>query len=225
MTADYIPRSDAEFDTWQTNFMTYLSSNTAALGLDAADITTLTGLQTSWTANYASHVRYQALARSNREAKDESRGYFETNIRAMVRRLQASPDVSNVEREALGINVKDTTPTASSAMSGESASRPVGVVDTSERMRHTIRFFDETTPNKRAKPAGVMGCEIWVKVDGAAPASPAECRFLALDTSSPYVAEYTPPDAGKTAHYMLRWQTTRGDLGPWSETVSATIVS
>jgi len=30
-------------------------------------------------------------------------------------------------------------------------------------------------------------------------------------------------DAGKTAHYMLRWESARGETGPWSETASATI--
>ena len=30
-------------------------------------------------------------------------------------------------------------------------------------------------------------------------------------------------DANKVAHYMLRWENTRGELGPWSETASATI--
>ena len=30
-------------------------------------------------------------------------------------------------------------------------------------------------------------------------------------------------DGGKTAHYMLRWENTRGEPGPWSETASATI--
>ncbi len=30
-------------------------------------------------------------------------------------------------------------------------------------------------------------------------------------------------DGGKTARYVLRWVTTTGEKGPWSETASATI--
>jgi hypothetical protein len=30
-------------------------------------------------------------------------------------------------------------------------------------------------------------------------------------------------DANKVAHYMLRWENTRGETRPWSETASATI--
>ena len=32
-----------------------------------------------------------------------------------------------------------------------------------------------------------------------------------------------PADGGKTAHYLFRWANTRGEPGPWSETISATI--
>jgi hypothetical protein len=37
------------------------------------------------------------------------------------------------------------------------------------------------------------------------------------------VAEFTGPDGGKTAHYMVKWLSTRSEAGPWSETASATI--
>ena len=68
-----------------------------------------------------------------------------------------------------------------------------------------------------------MGAELWVKIGDAPPADPSELSFLALDTNTPYLAEYSGVQAGKKAHYMLRWVSTRGDKGPWSETVSATI--
>ncbi|KKK98125.1 hypothetical protein LCGC14_2645870, partial [marine sediment metagenome] len=38
-----------------------------------------------------------------------------------------------------------------------------------------------------------------------------------------YVATFAGADANKVAHYMLRWESTRGEPGPWSETASATI--
>ena len=53
---------------------------------------------------------------------------------------------------------------------------------------------------------------------------PKDLTFLALDTATPYLAEYASADAGKTAYYMLRWVSTRDEKGPWSETVEATIV-
>ncbi len=46
---------------------------------------------------------------------------------------------------------------------------------------------------------------------------------LATDTRTPYVADFNGADANKVAHYMLRWESTLGDVGSWSETASATI--
>ncbi|HUU96700.1 MAG TPA: hypothetical protein VM487_13255 [Phycisphaerae bacterium] len=44
-----------------------------------------------------------------------------------------------------------------------------------------------------------------------------------MNTRTPYVADSDGADANKVAHYMLRWENTRGETGPWSETASATI--
>ncbi len=96
----------------------------------------------------------------------------------------------------------------------------------SKRLRHTLRYVDESTPTRRARPRGVIGAEVWVKVSALGDPSasdPGELKFLLLSTRTPAVAEFTGPDGGKTAHYMLRWLSTRGEAGPGSETASATI--
>ena len=87
-------------------------------------------------------------------------------IRPLVGVLQASAQVDDTERAALGITVPDTKPTP---------------VDSNELI------------------------------------------FLATDTRTPYVANFDGADGNKVAHYMLRWESTRGEIGPWSETASATI--
>jgi hypothetical protein len=92
---------------------------------------------------------------------------------------------------------------------------------------HNTRWHSSTklTPTSRAKPGGALGCEIWVKVDGPPPTDPSELKYLATDTRSPYLAEYDGAQAAKIAYYMLRWASTRGEQGPWSQTVSATITA
>ena len=219
---DYIPSPDGEFLTWYATFFTYADAHLPGLGLVAADLTAVESARDAWEAAYIDNQSKQATAQAARQLKDDLRVTLEKGIRALVRRLQASPQVSDDERKALGITVRDTTPTIHSAAVA-AATRPVGMVSTAQRLRHEIRFFDEATPTSRAKPDGVMGCEIWVKIGTTPPADSSECTFLALDTASPYTAEYPGADAGKTAYYMLRWVTTRGDKGPWSETVAATI--
>jgi len=222
--ADYIPGSDTEFLAWATNFATYIGAHFAELGINAADILPIAAGRTDFDAKMHENVTAQQAAQSSRRAKDASRDTLESAIRQLVRQLQASGDVDDAERAALGITIPDTVRTTAA---GGISTRPIGAVDTSQRLRHEIRFVDEATPTSRAKPAGVMGCEIWVKVaaQNEPPADPSELSFVAMDTASPYIAEYNGADGGKTAHYMLRWVKTGGEKGPWSETISATITA
>jgi hypothetical protein len=217
--ADYIPNSDADFNSWQANFITYVDTNQAALGLTAADMLPLTTAQSDWTNNYTAHVAAQAAAEAAQQTKKNARDSFETSLRSLVRRLQGLPSLTEAQRAGMGITSRETPRTAK----GVPTTRPVASVDTSQRLRHTVNFTDELTPNSRAKPSGAMGCEIWVKVGDPAPTDPSQLRFLATDTRTPYVAIYGGEDAGKVAHYMLRWVNTKGEQGPWSQTVSATI--
>lgn len=220
--ADYLPQSDAQFDVWQANFVIYAAANTAGLGLVAGDITPVSNAQAVWAATYTDHLAKQNAAQAARNLKDSRRGEFEAAIRPLVRRLQASASVDDGERAALGITVPDPTATPAPIPT----TRPVGQVDTRQRLQHTIAWVDEATPTSKARPAGVQGAEVWVKVQPtteAAPPDPSGYTFLALDSRSPYLATYDGADGGKTAHYILRWVNTRGQKGPWSETVSATI--
>lgn len=219
--ADYIPAPDADFHAWQLNFVSYASANLAALGLVAGDLTPVTTAQSTWGTAYPAHVSAQGNAQGATQTKKNARDAYVAALRPLVKRLQASAAVDAAEKANLGITVPDTEPTPT----GPPTTRPLGKVDCGERLQHTIAFMDETTPTSKSKPAGVLGAEIWVKIGSPAPVDPAELAFLALDTKTPYVTEFAGADGGKMAHYMLRWINAKGDKGPWSETVSATITA
>lgn len=102
------------------------------------------------------------------------------------------------------------------------ASAPFALIDYGI-LRHTVKFRDSNTPDKRGKPAGVLGAEVWSKVGGDAPASDGDFSMIALKTSSPLIIDYPMTEAGKTVWYRLRWVTTSGEKGPWGETTEATI--
>ena len=55
------------------------------------------------------------------------------------------------------------------------------------------------------------------------PGDQGDLTFRTAATSTLYVANFDGADANKVAHYLLGWESTRGDDGPWSETASATI--
>lgn len=99
---------------------------------------------------------------------------------------------------------------------------PFALIDLG-KLRHTVNFRDAATPDSNKKPAGILGAEIWHKIGGTAPTDNQECEFLALDTTTPYVATFDDADAGKTVYYLLRWQAKKGDKDDWSEVAQATV--
>jgi hypothetical protein len=220
MSQDWFPSADADISPWLDNFLDGLDANMTTLHLTAADVTPAQLASDNWRVAYGTHTNAQAAAQAAREEKDVKLDDLDTAVRPLVNRIQANPAATDSIRQTLGITVRSSTRTAA----GVPTTVPVATVNTSKRLRHTISFVDELTPASRAKPDGVSGCEIWVKL-GAAPTDPSELSFLALDTRSPYVAEYDGADAAKIAYYMLRWVNTRGERGPWSQTVSGTITA
>lgn len=218
--SDYIPTSDADFSTWLNNFIKYANAHLAELGLVAAEVTSLQTATTTFDTAVENSVEAQAVARGAIASRDSARASVEAAARSLVQRLQTNPNVQNSDRQSLGFNVRSTTRTAVAAPT----TRPVATIDTSQRLQHTISFGDEATPGSRKKPEGAMGCEVYMKL-GNAPADPSELTYLATDTATPYTAVYDGADAGKPAFYMLRWVNRRGEHGPWSQTVSATITA
>jgi len=220
-SSDYIPSSDGDFNAWLQNLVSNVTTNTAALGLTSAEITPVQEATTDWNTKYAANITAQTAAQSARQAKDDARTATESVVRPLVSRLQASTTVTDAQRQSLSITVRSTTRTPT----GAPTSKPVAQVDISQRLRHTISFMDELTPTSRARPDGVQGCEIWIFIGVSAPTGPNDFRYLATDTRSPYLVEFDAADAGKTAYYLLRWVSTRGETGPWSQTFSGTITN
>jgi len=102
---------------------------------------------------------------------------------------------------------------------------PIGEVDTSRRLTHRLYFWHmDAQGGRRGKPAGAVACEVWRKVGGAPPIDLSECEFVGAPSRSPYRITYSGEVAGQTVHYILRWRTARGEVGPMSETLSATVV-
>jgi len=219
-----IPDPDSLFDAMWTAFMAYASANLAALGIGALDgeWVSLVAAKTDWDAKYPAHITGQATAESLREAKDVSRDSGEGLLVAMIAILRANPvQVSNAELQALGLSIHDTIRTRVAVPT----TRGVLKVNTGQRQQHGVSWADETTPTSIAKPPGVHGMELYLKVGGAAPTSIAECEFIALVTKSSFIYSFDPADFGQTAYWIGRWSNTRGETGPISETVAATVVA
>src|SRR5213592_1613755 len=215
--------ADSIANATDSEFLDIMDSVRNALGANPADYpmittemkTALDDHRDAFGDSLPVHTAAQANARAKRLAKDADRDAGEAVVRS-IRNMCKGGGVTDAQMAALG------TPTSSSE-APSTATVPAVKINTSERLRHTIEWFDNASPDNRRRPRGTMGAEIWNKIDGPPPVDEHECNFVTLDSRSPYMTEYYGSDAGKMAHYMLRWRGRDGSVSAWGETVSATI--
>ncbi len=210
--------SDADALAHYNAMIATISGNLPAYApLVAADVTASGAIRDDMSDLLLTHNQSHAQATADTAAKNVGRKLMDDDKRKIRALLKA-----NGATEA-AINALDFPSAGPSGEGGGGVTVPVATIDTSERLRHTINFADASAPNLKRRPKGVVGCEIWVKIDGPPPGNETECVFLALDSATPYVAEFPPEHAGKTAHYLFRWQMKDGTRSAFGETVSATI--
>jgi hypothetical protein len=219
----YIPDRETELNAWLTNFLAVATNNATPLHLTTAQITALTALIAAYNTCFTDNVSYQAQARAAREAKDEAKRQLLADIRPMVRVIQANSTIPDSLREQLAITVPKTDKTPVPVPT----SSPMPQVEQIEEFFHVLRVSDSAT-NKVAKPFGVDGSEIWMKIVPAgdpAPISPSDLAFAGFATHSKVTREFSAADVGKTAYYRLRYVNTKGQTGPWGNQVGATIAA
>ena len=216
MAGDYVPAPDAEFNSWQANFVSYASANAVALGLDPlVDIPAIQAAQTAWKTDYDGHLTAQA--EGVRQSKDAARATYVALLRSFTEQIQTRPGTTDEQRGGLGVTIPDNEPAPTSA--------PVLNVATPERLRHVIEASKTAQEGGGlGKPAGVRGVQLWRKIGDPAPTGESELDLISEFTHTRITLAYQMPEGGQTVYYQTRWVNTRGQTGPWGELVSATVV-
>jgi len=214
--SDYVPRSNAAFNIWQAEIVADVQLFATLWGILAADITALLAQQAIWVAAFAKGGNKNNRMSPDVQTKDDARAVYEKALRKFIGKWLANNDkVPDAERIRMGLTVKSGTHTSVATPT----TNPVATVDFSVLLQHRINFVDSNTPTSKAKPAGIIGTEVWCKLGDATVFS-----YLGLCTATPEVMTYDDADAGKKATYRLRWVNTKGEEGPWSTVVSAMVV-
>jgi hypothetical protein len=256
---DYIPRPDGDFNGWASHYYDAVKAWWEVQGLDPTDLKPLEMALAEWNTAFPAHVAAAAAAEAARQGKDTSRVSLEAEIRPVAQFVQTYFKTTDADRANMGITVRSSR----GGTGVPPVTRPLVRVDTSQRLLHTLRFSDESTPTRRRKPRGVLGAEVWValaaphdpppllrfagewkdegqalRAEGQRPKAerPSEhsafglppsalFRFLAVSTSGTLQTDFSTAEAGQTAYYALRWLSTRGETGPWSEIAAATVAA
>jgi hypothetical protein len=222
-----IPTStDAEALAWLENFAAVIVADPTTYGLDAptaADVD---------TAVVAFRDAYDIAGVSGRTAVNPG-GYTQPNradmyasrnaalavARPIAVQIQANPGISDMDKLTAGIVPRNFNRTkifvpATSPLLGFLRAG-VGT--------HLLGFADEMTPSSKRKPLGARQIQLFLGI-GATITSLGSLRFYAGYSRFPMQVNFDPADAGKLATYAGRWVGTRGDVGPWSALLTATIL-
>jgi hypothetical protein len=217
--ADYIPRSDGKFLTWVKNLFAYVVAHATAWNLNPAswahiDPPMITAYEDALTkAGDPNRGKADVLV------KNQTRDALKKETRKYVKGfLEYNPLVTDDDRERMGLPVHDPKPTPVS----DPDTMPVATVKTPSPGVVECHFVDSKS-GKKAKPAGVHGCEFRWIISYTAPTDWEQLIHSSFSTRTPIRISFEGNDRGKTIYFALRWENTRGVKGPWSEIANAII--
>lgn len=212
---DYVPYREGEFDGWLTHLTAYVEDKTVTgtwPHIPAQKVTELKQHTAAWHAGYAKvqgpHTSVDIEAKNNVHA--ETLRF----VRAFVAQYLRFDPVTNEQRTAAGIPNRST------------ARKPIEKPKTRALLTDLrvlggfqieIRFQDEATPNRRARPYGMSGCLLNYAWGAEKVGEYAKLTQTQLMTHSPWVITLPPEAEGRFFSAALRWQTKRAELGPWCE--------
>jgi hypothetical protein len=218
------PRPDADFAAYMNNYYEAVEKFWSVQGLDESDLKPLKEALSAWNANYPAHVAAQNAAEAARQNKDAARRELEAAARPVTAFVQGYPKTTDADRATIGITIRAPGGGSIPAPS----SKPLVIVGDGGRLTHTLRLVDEATPTRRARPRGAERAEVFVAFTPTGTPPPADFnafRYVQSISEGSTVLSFEQPQGGMTAHYLARWVTRRGAIGPWSETASATLAA
>jgi hypothetical protein len=235
---NFIPRPDGDCAAWAVQFAGGCDAEQSKLGLAGKQVTDIKIAVDAFVNALNAHTAAQRAAESARQTKDAQRAALEQLVRPYVRVFQSAPGVTDAIRAELGITVRDTSKTPSPTPT----SAPVVQVESGQRLTHRLKFTDGAertgSPTRRGrggKPPGTIGAEVWLALtpphEPAPPLNPPTpgagglYKFLSVSSRGNLQTDFPSAEAGKTAYYALRWVSTRGEKGPWSEVAAATVAA
>jgi hypothetical protein len=219
MSNDYIPESDGNLLVWSKNLFDVVDAKAKAFGLDPLEYGPILDLVGKYEAALAAaldpnhgSVDIQAKNDARDEMKGAVRGYVSEH-------LEHNHLVSDADRKQMGLTVHKDTRTPSPV--AEDA--PVIEVDSSRIGRLKIYFFVQGSRYRKGKPKGQHCAEmVWI-ISETPPEKWSDMAHSLVDTNSPFELVFEHDQLGQTIWFAVRWENTRGEKGPWTDMIKATI--
>ena len=214
---DYLPINDEALRAWTLNFNNILALMPAKYGLSDEQMTTYTDLQADYTAKLAAAVN--PMTRGNRTVfeKQEAKKSLIATTRLYAKQINGLMRITNDQRQALGLTIRDTTPTSIEPPTVAPYVRITGVWD------GIISLELRQDGGLRAKPTGVADALLFTHVGEAPPATAQEWVYAATVGKTNVKLPYPAGADGKTVWIAAFWTNAKGMSGPSSRPASVNL--
>jgi len=221
MAGSWIPTKDDALDPFINNFQTLIAASPTTYSLVVGDATAITAAYTAWHAAYLAAVNPTTRTTATVATKNIQK----TNVLGVVRRygatIRANIGVSDALKIGLGLHIRDTVPTPVPPPS----TMPELSIARIATGYQEVQARDEGAGAVRARPAGSVGLLLYRAVSTAPVSSAEQATFLTFVGRPTVQSNFDAADRGKFATYFARWTNARGEVGPWSNPVSACIAA
>lgn len=222
-----IPTStDAEALAWLENFDAVITADPTVYGLDAPTAADIDAVVDAFRVAYdvagvsaRTAVNPGGYTQPNRSAMYDARNAALSLVRPIAVQIQANPGISDADKLTAGIVPRNFTRTQIFV----AATAPILGFLSAGIGTHLLSFADEMTPSSKRKPLGALQLQLYIGI-GVAPIALDSLHFYAAYSRVPALVNFDSSDAGKLATYAARWVGKRGDTGPWSASINATIL-
>jgi hypothetical protein len=214
---DYIPAKDSELTPWSANFTAQIEANALAWGIPADEVAELRNANDTFAK-----LQVQADSPARTTVIVAEKNAARTTLEGIIRKLAGfrlkNPIITDAERIAMGLHVRDAKPSTIA----QPTTRPEIDIDVVDFRRLKVLFHDMDSKSN-AKPYGIIGAVILYAVLDAPPADITALIRSVLATRTPHILEFTEEERGKTVYIAICWQNEKGERGPFSEIESAIV--
>ena len=217
--ADVFPPAEDGFIKWLDSYVTGATPNPPKFGATVAEIVAITATQTQIKAAV---TRYKDLKTQLAIALKEKGALLKdgkTQARVLAHKAHSMPDLTEADLTSIALRA----PTPKSGPKAAAATSPFGILTAHGHASLEVSIRASSSSKSKAKPPNTHACQIWLFKGETQPADPSAYTFQANETKSTAIIPFLAVDSGKTVWMLLRWESTTGKLGPWSEAVSARI--
>jgi hypothetical protein len=219
MATNYLPVPDADFNNWVLNFNSLITANPGTYGLTAGDAAAIATPTANWSAAYTLAVTPATRTPVTVSAKNTEKAVLTAVVRSYGRIILANAGVSDSNKTALGLNVRDPV---NSPIPAPVTNPVLGLIG-AQPGQITLTYHDSAaSATVKAKPFGATQLELRAFFGTTAPVSPAATPYYGVFTRTPFAVNAPSGSAGQSVWFYGRWLTAKGLAGPWSAVLQTT---